>query len=124
MNKRQESRKKTNQKEGDPLSYTEQYIQHGEREQEWHCTRPPGEGSWQGRAAHANDGRVKVEVHEGHHVNIQLPETEWKQGQGLPGKPQSVEHSQPGAAWARCIRLARAQRLHELCSGEQSKLPP
>lgn len=27
MNKRQESRKKTNQKEGDPLSYTEQYIQ-------------------------------------------------------------------------------------------------
>lgn len=39
MNKRQESRKKTNQKEGDPLSYTEQYIQ-TEREQDTHCVRP------------------------------------------------------------------------------------
>lgn len=35
MNKRQESRKKTDQKEGDPLSYTEQYIQ-TERERTGH----------------------------------------------------------------------------------------
>ena len=35
MNKRQDSRKKTNQKEGDPLSYTEQYIQ-TERERTGH----------------------------------------------------------------------------------------
>lgn len=46
--------------------------------------RPPGEGSWQGRAAHANDGQVKVKVHEGHQVNIKLPETKWKQRPRFP----------------------------------------
>ena len=50
MNKRQESRKKTNQKEGDPLSYTEQYIQ-TERERTGHslCAALKwggGQGGW------------------------------------------------------------------------------
>lgn len=48
MNKRQESRKKTNQKEGDPLSYTEQYIQ-TEREQDTHCVQPWNEEAGKGQ---------------------------------------------------------------------------
>lgn len=115
MNKRQESRKKNKPERGRPTELHRAVHPNTERENKnGHCTmRSPGEGSWQGRAAHANDGQVKVKVHEGHQVNIKLPETKWKQRPGFPSQHSTAE-------WH---TLPRVQCVYYLCLG-QSKLPP
>lgn len=64
MNKRQESRKKTNQKEGDPLSYTEQYIQ-TERENRTLTVCSP-EMRRRGRAGVGNDKNFFAHASNGH----------------------------------------------------------
>lgn len=64
MNKRQESRKKTNQKEGDPLSYTEQYIQ-TERENRTLTVCSP-EMRRRGRAGVGNDKNFFAHANNGH----------------------------------------------------------
>lgn len=109
MNKRQESRKKNKPERGRPTELHRAVHPNTERENKnGHCTmRSPGEGSWQGRAAHANDGQVKVEVHEGHQVNIKLPEIKSKQRPGFPSQhPVWGAFHSPVAHWLAHIHLA------------------
>lgn len=109
MNKRQESRKKNKPERGRPTELHRAVHPNTERENKnGHCTmRSPGEGSWQGRAAHANDGQVKVKVHEGHQVNIKLPETKWKQRPRFPSQhPVCGAFHSLVTHWLACSHLA------------------